>query len=192
MKYLTAFRMPTPVKITGRSSSITNAFVNSIIPVVPPTEAQVEKALTVLRLSPDDLRCAYCGDPATEWDHLNPLVKNRKPTGYVSEIANLVPACGKCNQSKGNKDWKSWMLGTAPRSPASRSVADLDAKVRLLEEYERTFHPEVHDFEALAGSEYWKEHWQNLQRIMDEMKSAQELAARMNERIRDEETTNGR
>ncbi len=32
------FRMPTPVKITGRTSSITNAFVNGIIPVIEPTD----------------------------------------------------------------------------------------------------------------------------------------------------------
>ena len=45
--YSKIFRMPTPVKIKGRSSSITNAFENGIVPV-----------------------------------------------------------CGKCNQSKGNREWK--------------------------------------------------------------------------------------
>ena len=39
------FRMPTPVKITGRTSSITNAFVNGIIPVIEPTEEEIESAL---------------------------------------------------------------------------------------------------------------------------------------------------
>jgi len=38
------------------------------------------------------LQCSYCGTPATEWDHLRPLVMNKKPTGYISEIHNLVPA----------------------------------------------------------------------------------------------------
>ena len=42
-------------------------------------------------------------------DHLRPLVKDKEPTGYISEIHNLVPSCGKCNQSKGNKEWKAWM-----------------------------------------------------------------------------------
>ena len=31
------FKMPVPVKIKGRTSSITNAFVNGIIPVIEPT-----------------------------------------------------------------------------------------------------------------------------------------------------------
>ena len=40
MDYLSLFRMPTPIKITGRSSSIANAFINSIIPIVHPTESK--------------------------------------------------------------------------------------------------------------------------------------------------------
>jgi hypothetical protein len=30
------------------------------------------------------------------------LVEEKEPIGYISEIRNLVPVCGKCNQSKGN------------------------------------------------------------------------------------------
>jgi hypothetical protein len=90
--------MPTAVSITGRSSSITNCFASAIIPVSYPTAEEVVKALTILGLSAEDLRCAYCGDASTEWDHLRPLIVNQRPTGYVSEIKNLVPACGKCNE----------------------------------------------------------------------------------------------
>jgi 5-methylcytosine-specific restriction endonuclease McrA len=118
----TTFQMPTPVSIMGRSSSITNSFINAIIPVVLPTEDELREALSILQMSADDLRCAYCGDRSTEWDHLRPLVVNQRPTGYISEIGNLVPACGKCNQSKGNKPWRSWMEGTAPQSPKTRGV----------------------------------------------------------------------
>lgn len=53
MSYLPLFKMPTPMKITGRSSSITNAFVNSIIPVIPPTEGQVKEALFILGMDAD-------------------------------------------------------------------------------------------------------------------------------------------
>ena len=42
------FSMPTPVKITGRTSSITNAFVNGIIPVIEPTEAEIDDAAETL------------------------------------------------------------------------------------------------------------------------------------------------
>lgn len=39
------FRMPAPVKITGRTSSITNAFVNGIIPVIEPTDEEIDDVL---------------------------------------------------------------------------------------------------------------------------------------------------
>ena len=80
------FRMPTAVKITGRTSTITNSFVNAIIPVFMPTDQEIREALGLLGMTVDDVRCAYCGDRATEWDHLRPLVKNQRPTGYVSEF----------------------------------------------------------------------------------------------------------
>ena len=93
MEYLLLFKMPTSMKITGRSSSITNAFINSIIPVVLPTNEQVKEALGILGMDCDKFECSYCGSNASEWDHLRPLVLNKKPTGYISEIHNLVPAC---------------------------------------------------------------------------------------------------
>lgn len=114
------FKMPVPVKIKGRTSSITNVFVNGIIPVIEPTEDQIDEVLNVLGMNRDKIFCSYYGDRYTEWDHFRPLILNKKPTGYVSEIYNLVPACGKCNQSKGNKHWKSWMLGDARLSPKRR------------------------------------------------------------------------
>ena len=90
------------MSVTGRSSSITNAFIDAIIPAVDPTEEEKLEALRILQIDPKDIRCAYCGDKATEWDHLRPIITIQEPTGYITEIANLVPSCGKCNQSKGN------------------------------------------------------------------------------------------
>lgn len=100
------FKMPNPVKITGRTSSITNSFVNGIIPVVMPTEHEVEEALETLGMTEETICCSYCGDTCTEWDHFHPLIRDKQPTGYISEIHNLVPACSKCNESKGCRDWR--------------------------------------------------------------------------------------
>ena len=131
------FSMPKPVKITDRISSITNAFVNGIIPCIMPTEEKLKEALRILGLDEKDLRCAFCGDKSTEWDHLRPLVVQKRPTGYISEIYNLVPACGKCNQSKGNKNWKEWMLSEAKLSPKMRNIPNLHEKIERLQEYEK-------------------------------------------------------
>ena len=171
-----SFQMPTPVKITGRSSSITNSFVNSIIPVVEPSEGQIARALEILSIDPDAMTCAYCGDTSTEWDHLNPLVSGKQPTGYISEIENLVPACGKCNQSKGNKPWRDWMLSGARLSPKTRGIADLDRRIQLLERYEAQNHPRRFKFEDIVGQEKWAAYWLDRDKIFDAMKDAQVLA----------------
>lgn len=167
------FRMPTQVTINARSSSITNAFVNGIIPCIEPSEEEVKKALEVLGLSEDDVRCAYCGDKATEWDHFHPLIVDRKPTGYISEIQNLVPACGKCNQSKGNKEWEKWMNSDAVLSPKTRGVVDLEERIERLKEYEKQFVPTKYDFKTIVGEKLWKEHMDNLDEIIKMMKKAQ-------------------
>ncbi len=182
--YLSWFAMPTPVRITGRSSSITNSFVNGVIPVVMPTEAEVREALEVLGML-DRVSCCYCGDTSTEWDHLRPLVSKQRPTGYISEIHNLVPACGKCNQSKGNKDWRTWMRSSAPLSPASRGVPDIEDRIARLQEYERRTTPTHVDFEAVVGADLWERHWSHHARLLELMRiadrDAQEIRARVRE-----------
>jgi hypothetical protein len=177
--------MPTPVSIAGRSSSITNSFINSIIPVIPPSEEEIVEALTILGMNPADVRCVYCGDAATEWDHLRPLVVDQRPTGFISEIGNLVPACGKCNQSKGNKPWRAWMRSSAPRSPCARGIKDIDERVQRLEQYEAWRPSEPVNFRALVGDELWNQHWENWRHLLDAMRSSQELAARIRNRVRE-------
>jgi len=165
INYLKFFTMPKPVAITGRTSSITNSFINSIIPVVVPTSDEVRAALEILGMR-EHVACAYCGDAFTEWDHLRPLVIDKRPTGYISEIHNLVPACGKCNQSKGNKHWRAWMFGPAKLSPLTRGISGLEAKAERLEAYENGAPPTRLDFAALVGADLWTEHWEHHSRII--------------------------
>lgn len=120
MDYLSMFQMPKPIKITGRSSSITSGFVTSIITAIYPRSEEIRKSLEILRIEPGDLSCAYCGSLASEWDRSKPLVKDKRPTGYISGIHNLVQSCGKCNQSKGNKTWNQWMCSPAKQSPKNK------------------------------------------------------------------------
>ena len=183
MTYLKHFRMPKPVRITGRASSITNSFVNGIIPVVLPTEDEVRQALTILDML-ESVHCAYCGDTYTEWDHLRPLVVGKQPTGYISEIHNLVPACGKCNQSKGNKPWREWMLSQAALSPRRRGVPDLDMRIQRLSSYEEWMPPTVLDFSQLLAPELWAEHWRNYDEIIALMRHAELTAAAIREAVK--------
>lgn len=181
---LLAFRMPTPVSITGRSSTITNSFVNGIIPVFPPSVEEIVEALSVLGMSVEEVCCAYCGGPFTEWDHLRPLVKAKRPTGYVSEIANLVPACGKCNQSKGGSDWRTWLIGGARLSPTTKGIANLEEKVARLEAYEQWREPRKVDFSTAAGEALWTQHWQNHERMLALMKECEVTASQIRAAVR--------
>jgi len=170
---LSVFRMPPPGKITGRTSSITNAFVTSILPVRWPSSEDVVEALSVLGMTPETVVCAYCGDVKSEWDHLRPLVVGKQPTGYISELCNLVPSCGKCNQSKGNKSWLTWIDSTAKLSPRSRGVTDLEQRIGRLHAYEQWREPTRLDFAATVGEEAWSQYWDNYTKLHDLMRLSQ-------------------
>jgi hypothetical protein len=178
-----AFQMPSFQTMVSRKSSITNAFVNSVIPVIVPTVAEIKKALAILRMDVNDIRCAYCGDRSTEWDHLRPLVIKRRPTGYISEIANLVPACGKCNQSKGNKDWETWMRGSAKRSPTGRGVTDVSRRIARLKRYEKWRRPTKVRFEKILGKEDWEHYWTLWGKLNSALDEAQIVADRLRARV---------
>src|SRR5258706_1038926 len=171
-----AFQMPSVQTMVSRKSSITNAFVNSLIPVIPPTTEEIEEALSILGMDPEDVRCAYCGDRSTEWDHLRPLVPNRRPTGYISEIGNLVPCCGKCNQSKGNKNWLAWMQSSAQWCPKSRRIRNLHIRIERLKAYEAWKNIRPIDFEAIVDKSLWSDYWNNYDHLVDALKSSQMLA----------------
>lgn len=177
------FSMPKPLKITGRSSSITNAFVSSIIPVIYPKTKEIENALEILGMTKDNISCAYCGDKHSEWDHFRPLIVNQRPTGYISEIKNLVPSCGKCNQSKGNKDWKEWMLGVARLSPSSRKVPNLKEKILKLEIYVAQEGVKFVDYEKEIGRKLWEKHWKNWKLVLGQMKLAQEHSDKLRKKL---------
>jgi hypothetical protein len=181
MKRTPLCQLPTSMTVTGRSSSLTNAFINAIIPVIQPTEAEELEALGILGIDSADIRCAYCGDKSTEWDHLRPIITNQEPTGYITEIANLVPSCGKCNQSKGKSSWRTWITSTARLSPATRGVSDLHVRIDRLEEYERWRQPTRIDFAAVVGAELWNRHRQNWRDVLALLRKSQELASEIRE-----------
>jgi len=172
-EYLNLFRMPTPVKITGRISSITNAFVNGIIPCIVPSGEEIENSLSILGMDAHTICCAYCGGPYTEWDHFRPLVRNKRPTGFISEINNLVPSCGKCNQSKGNKDWRIWITSDARLSPKTRNISGLIERIARLEAFEKQSNPIRIDFESVVGKDDWEQHWKNCTLLHEQMKQCQ-------------------
>jgi len=52
--------------------------------------------------------CAYCGTPPIDdasltLDHVKPRAK-----GGEDKTSNCIPACKRCNHSKGSEDWFEW------------------------------------------------------------------------------------
>jgi hypothetical protein len=171
-----AFQMPSVQTMVSRKSSITNAFVNSVIPVVQPSLDEIEQSLSMLGMEPFNVRCAYCGDKKTEWDHLRPLVLKHRATGFISEIANLVPSCGKCNQSKGNKPWREWMQSYTRLSPSGRGIADIADRITRLDAYEKWRSPTIIDFEVILGHDAWKQYWVLWEDVNAELRKCQTVA----------------
>jgi hypothetical protein len=175
-----------PLKITSRTSSITNSFVQAIIPKVKPTKAELVEALAVLGMEPGNTCCIYCGVIATDWDHLRPLVNSKKPTGFLNEARNLVPCCGPCNQSKSGRYWKDWMTGNAPGSPRTKGVKDLEKRVSKLSKFEEWGNLEPFPMEQTVGNERWAAYWDACQRIEESMREAQVLAAEIQQIVEKE------
>ncbi|MFC0018358.1 HNH endonuclease [Roseibacillus persicicus] len=167
------YQPPGGESIGARASAMRSAFVRSLIPNVPPSERELADAFSLLKLDADDLRCVYCGDPSTEWDHFFPVMRKGRPTGYLTRIQNLVPACGKCNQSKGNRDWKDWMTSAAPLSPTTRGVSKLSQRIRRLQAFEAWGAEAVVDFETVLGSDAMKQHNDYLRQILSLMNEAE-------------------
>lgn len=156
---------------------LTYGFVGSILPVKKPNDEELNQALNILGQTKDDIRCVYCGNAYNQLEHFRPLVKNGRPTGYITEIRNLVPSCGTCNYSKGNSDWKEWMSGNAPKSPKSRGIKDIDARIQALERYEQwgNVHPfDVELFRQELGEERWDTYWEYRAQIEAVMRKAHE------------------
>ena len=68
-----------------------------------------EKNVVITTRTLEQFNCVYCGKKATNLDHLFPFIKDKQPTGYFTEPANLVPCCDECNQKKGAKYWYKYM-----------------------------------------------------------------------------------
>ena len=106
-------KIPPKTTITSRTSTITSQFARTKAPYLNPTHVQLTERYALFGMDSTTASCVYCGGAQTEWDHLFAIVNDNKWTGYFTEVNNLIPACGKCNQSRGKKPYAEWMLSNA-------------------------------------------------------------------------------
>jgi len=176
-----AFRMPRARTITFRTSTITNAFVSAILPFPQPKPSEIGEVLNIFEMNPEDLRCVYCGEVATEWEHLYPIVRRRRPTGYPSSIRNLVPSCRSCNQKKRGEEWRKWISSGA--FSARFKQEDLKKRISHLEKYEAWAKCRPMPLEEIIGQETYKEYFGKLENIVNQMKEAQRIAEILKSKI---------
>ena len=170
-----------PISLTHRISSVTNSFVQCLLPDTAPSASETAAALHALGQEPGETVCVYCGVPANDADHLRPLVKYRRPTGYLNEARNRVPACSICNTSKGGQEWRQWMEGSAKQGLRGRGFSDafIAERIAVLERFIAWGNVVRIDFEHIIGAERWIRYWNRLNDIEQLMIEAQREAALM-------------
>lgn len=173
----------TAPRIRTRLSAVTNSFVQAILPGSAPTEAQMSQTLRQLGQSWTNRSCVYCGARSTDFDHFQAIVRGRRPSGYLNEARNLVPACGTCNQSKGSRDWRDWMLGEAKNSPTSRKIPDIEERLELLDAFAEWASCRAGDLVRHVEPQLWRSYWNKLDQIESLMLNAQVEADRVRRQI---------
>lgn len=167
------YKMPTKSDLKGRSSTISNAFAISITPYINPSEEEVKTSYMLLEIQ--EGQCAYCLGEGNSKDHLKPLVKNGMPTGYITEISNLVPCCSSCNSSKGAKSFKEWYLSDKNIARLKRkglSLSDIEERFRVISEYEKKINEPI-DYEKLVGNELWTQYQERRKRLIEALNEEQ-------------------
>lgn len=90
-----------------------------------------EAEAVVSFFGPGSPECAFCGSAdVRRWDHLIPL-----GLGGDTVLGNMVLACGRCDDSKGQRPFEEWMLSDAPFSPTTRRVPDIRQRIARLKAY---------------------------------------------------------
>jgi hypothetical protein len=78
------------------------------------------------------LRCVYCGaENPSRWDHLHPV-----SDGGDSSPGNLVPACGRCDDSKQDRTIEEWAHSKSKHRPPLERLPQIQARI---ERYRKLF-----------------------------------------------------
>lgn len=70
-------------------------------------------------------RCVYCDNAeASRWDHLHPVSR-----GGDSTPGNLVPACGRCDDSKQDRTIEEWVASKSKHRPAAERLPTIKERI---------------------------------------------------------------
>lgn len=155
-------------KTSDRTSTITNSYIAAIIPTIEASDEEKNEVLKILDMSISNVCCVYCGDDNPGWDHFRSLVKDKEPTGYITEIYNLVPACSTCNSSKGKKEWREWLYCKTNKSLKARGKSSefIDSVKERLERFEEFTSKKV---TVIPKEIFIANEWENYKKMLDEV-----------------------
>lgn len=115
---------------TSRHTTINHAFSSALAMNDEYDESLIDQSLKLLGQDPSkDLICFFCGGSAETWDHVNGIVKKGLYSGFGHVIRNLVPCCHTCNSSKGQRNYRTFLL------ESNRIAGDRQQKIKVLEKY---------------------------------------------------------
>lgn len=79
--------------------------------------------------------CIYCESETFErWDHVVSVY-----AGGATVLGNMAPACQPCDDSKGAKDYKEWLIGSARRNPAKGNSVLRAKIIQRVQAYQQHF-----------------------------------------------------
>ena len=177
------FKMPTKSTLRQRKSTIANAFAISITPYIKPTNKEIENLLELLKI--DDGKCVYCLGRATTTDHFRPLVEHSNPTGYISDVNNLVPCCSTCNSSKGKKKWDEWYLSEKNLNrllSLGLTNIEINERYQILKKYSDIGEHKL-NYKEIVGEDMWNEFLQRKNKLNKMLDENQIFCDRLNLRI---------
>jgi hypothetical protein len=166
--------LPNATTYSAKTSTITKAFADAIAPSRYPTQEEYDEYIKIFPLNEGAKTCAYCGGAFRYYEHFRPIVKDKQPTGYGSDIYNLVPSCNDCNEKKRGEGWREFM---ETRKKVASDISAHDERVCRLERFEEWGNERVIkiDYEELIGKETWKKYQEDRDRIHTMLRECHEL-----------------
>ena len=122
-----------------------------------------------------DNHCSFCGKPDTNNTRTGLIPDHLIPTTENGEfcIGNIVPTCHDCNDRRGSKNWKEYLI--------SNFSKESNERISKIEEYLKkyNYHPIVHlgDLTEKEETEYknivkeWEILWNRLRNLRDNIKN---------------------
>ena len=180
----TKFKMPACQNLKNRSSTINNAYATSITPLVRPNDKD-EIDQYYKELGVKENQCVYCLKEGNGVDHLKPLVKDGMPSGYITDIHNLVPCCSRCNSSKGSKSFKDWYKSDNNAKRLKDLGLDdnaINERYKKISDYENKI-PGPIDYEKIVGKEKWDEYKKRKSDLIKQLEDDQKFLDELNKKI---------